>query len=123
MTVQECYAAFDGDYQEVVSRLRTDERIQRFLQKVVEDGSYQLLIDSIASGNVDEAFRAAHTLKGVCANLSITKFGQSSSALTEVLRDLSHAGKPLTDEVFALLEPVKEDYALTVGAIKQLINQ
>ena len=123
MTVQECYEAFGGDYQEVVSRLRTDERIQRFLQKVVDDGSYQLLLDSIASGNVDEAFRAAHTLKGVCANLSITKFGQSSSALTEVLRDLSHEGKPFTDEVQTLLEPVKADYELTIGCIKQLLNQ
>ena len=120
MTVQECYEAFGGDYQEVISRLRTDERITRFLLRVVDDGSYQLLIDSIATGNVDEAFRAAHTLKGVCANLSITKFGNSSSALTEVLRDLSHAGKPLTDEVYTLLEPVKEDYALTINAIKQL---
>ena len=120
MTVQECYEAFGGDYQEVVSRLRTDERIARFLLRVVDDGSYQLLIDSIASGNVDEAFRAAHTLKGVCANLSITRFGNSSSALTEILRDLSHAGKPFTDEVYSLLEPVKEDYALTINAIKQL---
>lgn len=120
MTVQECYEAFGGDYQEVVSRLRTDERIAKFLLRVVDDGSYQLLIDSIASGNVDEAFRAAHTLKGVCANLSITRFGNSSSALTEILRDLSHAGKPFTDEVYSLLEPVKEDYALTINAIKQL---
>ena len=120
MTVQECYEAFGGDYQEVISRLRTDERIARFLLRVVDDGSYQLLIDSIASGNVDEAFRAAHTLKGVCANLSITRFGNSSSALTEILRDLSHAGKPFTDEVYSLLEPVKEDYALTINAIKQL---
>ena len=116
MTVQECYEAFGGDYQEVVSRLRTDERIARFLLRVVDDGSYQLLLDSIASGNMDEAFRAAHTLKGVCMNLSITKFAQSSSALTELLREK----RELTDEVQALLQQVKEDYELTIGSIKQL---
>ena len=116
MTVQECYEAFGGDYQEVVSRLRTDERIARFLQKVVDDGSYQLLCDSIATGNMDEAFRAAHTLKGVCMNLSITKFAKSSSALTELLRDK----RELNDEVQALLKQVKEDYELTISCIKQL---
>ena len=116
MTVQECYEAFGGNYEEVFSRLRTDERIARFLQKVVDDGSYQLLCDSVASGNVDEAFRAAHTLKGVCGNLSITRFGESSSALTEFLREK----RVINDEMQPLLEKVKEDYALTINAIKQL---
>lgn len=116
MTVQQCYEAFGGNYQEVISRLRTDERVARFLQKVVSDQSYQLLCDSIASGNVDEAFRAAHTLKGVCANLSITRFGESSSALTEVLREK----RVINDELKPLLEKVKEDYELTVSSIMQL---
>ena len=116
MTVQECYEAFGGDYQEVVSRLRTDERIARFLQKVVDDGSYQLLIDSVASGNVDEAFRAAHTLKGVCGNLSITRLGESSSALCEYLRE----NRVLDDTVMSMLPKVKEDYELTISSIKQL---
>ena len=116
MTIQECYEAFGGNYAEVVSRLRTDERIARFLQKVVTDGSYQLLCDSIASGNIEEAFRAAHTLKGVCMNLSITRFAQSASELTEALR-----GKTaVTDDLKPLLERVKEDYELTISCIKQL---
>ena len=119
MTVQECYEAFSGNYEEVVSRLRTDERIVKFLSRVVSDGSYQLLLDSIASGNVDEAFRAAHTLKGVCMNLSITKFAESSSALTEVLREK----REINDEVMSLLEQVKADYALTINSIKQLLEQ
>ena len=116
MTVKECYEAFGGNYEEVVSRLRTDERIARFLQKVVDDGSYKLLIDSIATNNVDEAFRAAHTLKGVCGNLSITKFGESSTALCEYLRDK----RVIDDSVMAMLETVKADYELTISSIKQL---
>ena len=119
MTVQECYEAFGGNYEEVVSRLRTDERILKFLSRVVSDGSYQLLVDSIASGNVDEAFRAAHTLKGVCMNLSITKFAESSSTLTEFLREK----RVINDELTPLLEQVKADYELTIGCIKQLLEQ
>ena len=87
MTIKECYDAFGGNYDEVVSRLRTDERVEKFLLRVADDGSYKLLCESIATGNADEAFRAAHTLKGVCMNLSITRLAESASALTEVLRE------------------------------------
>ena len=116
MTVQECYEAFGGNYQEVISRLRTDERVARFLQKVVDDGSYKLLCESIDTGNVDEAFRAAHTLKGVCGNLSITRFGESSSALCEYLRE----NRVIDDKVMSMLPQVKADYELTINSIKQL---
>ena len=119
MTVQECYAAFGGNYEEVVSRLRTDERIMKFLKRVLEDGSYKLLLDSIESGNVDEAFRAAHTLKGVCMNLSITKFAESSSTLTEFLREK----RVINDELQPMLQQVKADYELTISAIKLLLGE
>lgn len=116
MTIQQCYEAFGGNYDEVISRLRTDERVARFLQKVVDDGSYKLLCDSVASGNADEAFRAAHTLKGVCMNLSITKFAESASALTEALREK----REINDDLQPLLQRVKEDYELTINSILQL---
>ena len=116
MTVKECYEAFGGNYEEVISRLRTDERVAKFLRRVLDDGSYQLLIDSVATNNVDEAFRAAHTLKGVCGNLSITQFGESSSALCEYLRE----NRVIDGEVMKMLEPVKADYELTVSSIRQL---
>ena len=115
MTIQQCYEAFGGNYQEVISRLRADERVARFLQKVVDDGSYNLLCESIASGNAEEAFRAAHTLKGVCLNLSITKLGESSSALTEALR-----GGVIPSDVQPLVQQVMEDYELTINCILQL---
>ena len=116
MTVKECYEIFGGNYDEVISRLRTDERVIKFLLRVVEDGSYKLLCDSIESGNVDEAFRAAHTLKGVCGNLAITRLGASSSELTEILREK----RVISDELKPLLARVAEDYELTITAIKQL---
>ena len=116
MTVKECYEAFDGNYDEVVSRLRTDERIVKFLLKVLQDGSYKLLCDSVASGNAGEAFRAAHTLKGVCLNLAITRLACSSSDLTEALRNSS----VIEDSVQPLLDRVKQDYDLTVSSILQL---
>ena len=35
MNVRECYAAMGGNYDEVFSRLRTDERITKFLFRVL----------------------------------------------------------------------------------------
>ena len=73
MTIQECYAALEGDYQEVLDRLYSDALIQKFVGKFLTDQSYQLLENSLNAQNYEEAFRAAHTLKGVTQNLSFTK--------------------------------------------------
>lgn len=116
MTLTECYEKMGGDYAEVMSRLRTDERIQRFLLKVADDKSFDLLCESMAAKNMPEAFRAAHTLKGVCGNLSLTRLGRSSSALTEALRGREEYGEDLEP----LLSQVKADYELTVSCIRSL---
>ena len=71
MTVKECYEIIGANYEEVESRLRTEERIKKFLLKVLNDKSYDLLCDSIKQKNMEEAFRAAHTLKGISQNLSL----------------------------------------------------
>lgn len=114
MTVKECYELMGGDYQGVFSRLRKDERIQKFALKFLEDGSYQLLCDSLAAGNYDEAFRASHTIKGVCQNLGFDRLHDSSHALTEKLRHQE------LDDIDAYVEQVKEDYAITIQAIEGL---
>ena len=72
------------------------------------------ILSSAAAADWQEAFRAAHTIKGVCQNLGFSRLYESSSELSEAMRD----GKPLADP--ALLERVKEDYAATAGAIRAL---
>ena len=116
MTVQECYAQMGGDYDDVTSRLRTDERIAKFLGKVAEDKSFALLCDSLARRDMAEAFRAAHTLKGVCMNLSLTRLFTSADKLTEALRGRTEYGS----DIEPLLEQVKTDYAQTTACIRAL---
>lgn len=93
-------------------RLRSDRLIQKFVMKFVNDSSYQLLLDSMASGDYEEAFRAAHTIKGVCQNLGFTPLLDSSSQLSEALR---HGYTPEAD---SLVEQVSKNYQETVGAIR-----
>jgi len=104
----------DASYDDVLSRLRSERMVQKFTLKFLDDPSYQLLVSSMEAENYEDAFRAAHTIKGVCQNLSFTHLTQSSSALTEALRFGVSPDAP------ALLEQVKEDYQKTVAAIREL---
>ena len=112
MTLQECYAAMGGDYEGVMGRLRSERMVQKFVLKFLADGSYDLLVRSMEEENYPEAFRAAHTIKGVCQNLDFTRLYRSSSQLSEALRN------GFTPEAPALVEQVKSDYAQTISAIR-----
>lgn len=111
MTLKECYIALGGDFADVVGRLRSEQAVQKFMLKFLDDGTFDVLCGALEADNLEEAFRAAHTLKGLCLTLGFTKLAGSGSRLTEALRggDLA-AGK-------ALFPTVEEDYRQTVDAI------
>lgn len=111
MTIQECYERLCGNYDDVIGRLRSERLVQKFVLKFLDDGSFELLCRSFEEGNAQEAFRAAHTIKGMCQNLGFTKLESSSSALTEALRHGDLNVDP------ALRENVRRDYEMTVAAI------
>lgn len=117
MTLQECYAMLHGNYEDVKSRLSMDRLIEKFMLKFPDDTSMDLLNRSVASGDIQESFRAAHTLKGVAANLAFTELMERVSELTEQLRPCS---APADD---ALYQKVKEAYDLTIHAIEAYKSQ
>lgn len=116
MTLQECYEAMGGDYTGVMGRLMKEDRVTRFLGKFKDDSMLEPLETSLAAKNYEEAFRAAHNLKGVCQNLGITKLADSSSELCETMRN----GEPTID-ITPLLEAVRNDYAVTIQALEQAL--
>lgn len=118
MTVKECYAKIGGNYEDVLRRLSDEARIERFLGKFLQDRSYPDLLLSIEQENVQEAFRAAHSLKGICLNLGLSALAQSSSQLTEALRGCAE----FSDSAGELLRQVTADYEKTVRFIKALIE-
>ncbi len=119
MTIRECYEMFGGDYEDVFSRLRTEERIEKFIIRFLDDESYDRLCECIASDDAEGAFRAAHTLKGIAQNFSFTKLYISGEEITEVLRPGSE--KPDAD-LKALLENVTRDYEKIINAIQAYRN-
>ncbi len=119
MTLKEVYAAFGGDYEDVLGRMMTERLVTKFVLKFPNDKSYELLCSSLEGEDYETAFRAAHTLKGVCQNLSITRLFESSNNLTESLRE-HHV--PSKTELNEMLEKVKQDYDLTVSAINVFLE-
>ena len=87
MTMRECYEAIGGNYEDVLGRLHSEALIRRFTLKSLEDQSYIQLKQALENENFEDAFRSAHTLKGVCQNLSFDRLYEVSHELTELLRD------------------------------------
>jgi HPt (histidine-containing phosphotransfer) domain-containing protein len=114
MTLKECYCQLDGDYDDVLGRLLNEERVKKFVKMFLQDESYALLCQSLEAHNYDEAFRASHTMKGTCLNLSFTRLFHSSDELTEQLRHHHY------DNLDQYMNKVKEDYSLTIQAIQEL---
>ena len=118
MTIEECYQELGGNYAEVCTLLPSPKLVQKFAGKFLEDQSYATLCGQMDANNRAEAFRAAHTLKGVCANLSFTRLFTSASALPEALR---LEGEVIPAEALSLREDVRRDYQTTVDAIRRYL--
>ena len=73
MTLQEFYAVVGGDYQDALNRMMMEAMLRKFLAKFPTDPSFENLSAALEAGNREEAFRAAHTIKGLCQNLGFGK--------------------------------------------------
>lgn len=107
MTIQECYAQMGADYNEVFRRLYNEAMIRKFVRLFPKDDSFHNLEAALKEQNVKEAFRAAHTLKGVCQNLGFSNLYAPAVTLTETLRAGQLEG---TAEQFA---EVEKQYRIT----------
>ena len=54
--------------------------------KAVQDPNFGKLRETVEAGDLDGAFEAAHALKGVLGNLSLTPLYESVAEITELLR-------------------------------------
>ncbi len=115
MTVSEFYDEIHGDYKGTLSRFLTEERMRRFALKFESDPSYDQLLDGVRAGDIDSAFRAAHTLKGVCQNLGFDWLYEISFEITEILRSGSL-------DVQRPLDELKTRYGVVMTAIRNMKN-
>lgn len=102
-----------------LARFMNNENLyMKFLNKFIDEPTYQKLKDSVEAGDVPEAFRQAHTLKGVSANLSLTAIASSSEKLTELLRNKETATEEEAAQAKEYMDEITENYLMISGILK-----
>lgn len=114
MTLEDFYLMVGGDYEDALRRLTTPERIQKMLNIFVHENMIKRLSEDLEAGDVNAAFRDAHTMKGNCLTLSLIRFLSVVSSITEALRS---GNLDLANELFP---DVEAEYTMIVGAIGQV---
>lgn len=115
MTLEEAYSQLQGNYEKVIKLLKSPALVQKFALKFIDDKSFELLERSLNEENYEEAFRAAHTIKGVCLNLCFDSLYHSAVEMTEDLRPGA-----ATDKTHEIFERLKQNYLNTVSTLKEL---
>ena len=106
MTVNEFYQKVDGDYTDAINRL----------QMLPGDNSMTLLAEAVEKSEVEQAFRAVHTLKGMALNLSLSALAEVCSAMTELLR----GKEALPAETGQYYDAVRREYERVREALEEL---
>lgn len=122
MNVEELYGAIGGDYGEALKRLPSADLVARFVVKFLDDSSCANIVSSWRAGDESATFEAAHMAKGVCANLSLTKLADLSSAICEALRPGNDALKAATD-IDSLVDELEAMHKTATDAIAAFAAQ
>lgn len=102
------------DLDRVMKRfLGKEDMYLKFLKRFLEDESFSNMERYLEQNNVEEAFKAAHTLKGVVTNLGLESIMCSVLPITEELR----AGS--LEEGKNMMEQLKKEYEMVVNILKK----
>lgn len=116
MNLKDCYLKFGGDFDEVLGRLRREQTVRKFVYKFLDDKSFSLFEASMVKKDYSEALRAVHTLKGICQNLSFTRLFESSSLVTNALKENDW------NKAVDMMPKLSKDYYETINVIKDFKN-
>ena len=83
--------------------------------RFLEDPNYEEMIKAIREKDTEQAFHYAHTLKGVCANLSLWRMQDAVSGVVEGLR----MGKLPREEEISDLEKCYQKTVVWVNLVKE----
>ena len=110
MITVEALRNFGADTEKGLAVCMNNEALYlRLVNSVPDEKRFDELSDAIAEGNLDAAFDAAHALKGVLGNLSLTPLYEKASQITELLRSRSDADyKTMMEELLACRDTLAE---------------
>lgn len=104
------------DIERVMERFMGNEALYiKFLKRFAEeDKSFQKMQEYLKREEVEEAFKAAHTLKGLLANLGLDDIMHSVAPITEKLRAGSLEG------IKELMEQSEREYESILNILKKI---
>ena len=86
MTIEQLQS-FGVDTKEGLTRCMNNEAFYfKMLKMGLSNDQFEKLEKALAANNIDEAFEAAHALKGVLGNLALTPLYNPLAEMTEMLR-------------------------------------
>lgn len=115
MNVHDFYLKIGGNFDDIMTRIPLENLIVKYLLKFLEDDNFNLLQEALEREDLESAFRASHTLKGICDNLGLTTLQEKFDELTECLRKYYDQEK-----VQKLFQDVKEEYYRVIELLKLL---
>lgn len=114
-----CLDFYDGlgaDSANVVRRLGNETFVRKYLKKFAEDTTVGDLNRYVAEKEYENAFRAAHTIKGLALNLELLPLNGIIIDLTEILRNTIHED----DKIKSLLLAFNKEYNTIIQKINML---
>lgn len=107
--------------EETIGRFMGNEKLyEKFMVKFLDDKNYGKLKEHLENADYEEAFKDAHTLKGVAANLGLEPMKEPVVAINELLRNKKDASEIDVDLVKAKMEELTQQYEKCREIIVQL---
>ena len=92
MITIESLKAFGANTEEGLARCMGNQALYlKLVGVMLADKNFDKLRSAIEAENLDEAFEAAHALKGALGNLALTPLYEKAASLTEFLRNRAEA--------------------------------
>ncbi len=108
MDLKTFYEVTGSDYNGTMNRLMKEDRIVKFLRMFAAQNDYASLKQDVEQKNYEKIFLDSHSLKGVAANLGLSRIADSSSDLCEATRNGAAPSGELLSELFAKVESAME---------------
>ncbi|MBS5062653.1 MAG: Hpt domain-containing protein [Hungatella hathewayi] len=110
------FEAYGGDYDVTMSRFMGKETLyMKILGMMFQDENLKKLGTAIEENDLDAAFEAAHTLKGVAGNLGLTPFYDSVCRIVEPIRNREER-----EDYARMYQEIQDEFSRVDGLWKEL---
>ena len=117
--IRAAYESIGADFDDAARRFGSPALVERFAGMFLQDKSFPELEEALAAHNARAAFRAAHTLKGVALNLSLSNLAAPAVEVTEALRPCILEGV----DIEPLMVPLRKAYNETVASLGATLGE